>query len=139
MDPIFFLLAGGIGAIGSIYSGKAAEASAKAQANELRVQEKNAILNSIAEENEIVRENFKIQQANLTISQGGESDLAVMEENKKTMSQDLTTTKTKSILKLDSLRRSRIGILQGGKMSKKASLIEAGGQLAGGYAKYKNP
>lgn len=138
MDPILYLLAGGIGAIGSIYSGKAAEASAKAQANELRIQEKNAILNSIAEENEIVRENFKIQQANLALTQGGESDLAVIENNTKTMSEDLSTSKTKSILQLDSLRRSRIGVLQGGKMAKKASLIEAGGKVAGGYAKYKN-
>lgn len=138
MDPILYLLAGGIGAIGSIYSGKAAEASAKAQANELRIQEKNAILNSIAEENEIVRENFKIQQANLAMTQGGESDLAIIQDNTKTMSEDLSTSKTKSILQIDSLRRSGIGVLQGGKMAKKGSLIEAGGQVAGGYAKYKN-
>ena len=50
----------------------------------------------------------------------------------------ISLTKTKSLLELDSLRRTRIGVLQGGKMQQRASLIQAGGTLAGGYAKYKN-
>lgn len=137
-NPLWFLFAAGISAYGQIYAGKAAKASAKAQAHELRVQEQNQILNAIAEENEIVRANNEITQANLTIMQGGESDLAALEDNQKNLSKDVQVAKTKSLLELDSLRRTRIGVLQGGKMQQRASLIQAGGTLAGGYAKYKN-
>ena len=54
-NPLWFLFAAGVSAYGQIYAGQAAKASAKAQAEELRVQEQNQILNAIAEENEIVR------------------------------------------------------------------------------------
>ena len=137
-NPLWFLFAAGVSAYGQIYAGQAAKASAKAQAQELRVQEQNQILNAIAEENEIVRANNEITQANLTMMQGGESDLAALEDNQKNLSKDVQLTKTKSLLELDSLRRTRIGVLQGGKMQQRASLIQAGGTLAGGYAKYKN-
>ncbi len=137
-NPLWFLFAAGVSAYGQIYAGKAAKASAKAQAQELRVQEQNQILNAIAEENQIVRANNEITQANLTMMQGGESDLAALEDNQKNLSKDVQVAKTKSLLELDSLRRTRIGVLQGGKMQQRASLIQAGGTLAGGYAKYKN-
>tara|TARA_B100001250_G_scaffold50179_1_gene39232 strand:- start:7659 stop:8081 length:423 start_codon:yes stop_codon:yes gene_type:complete len=137
-NPLWFLFAAGVSAYGQIYAGQAAKASAKAQAEELRVQEQNQILNAIAEENEIVRANNEITQANLTMMQGGESDLAALEDNQKNLSKDVQLAKTKSLLELDSLRRTRIGVLQGGKMQQRASLIQAGGTLAGGYAKYKN-
>jgi hypothetical protein len=137
-NPLWFLFAAGVSAYGQIYAGQAAKASAKAQAEELRVQEQNQILNAIAEENEIVRANNEITQANLTMMQGGESDLAALEDNQKNLSKDVQVAKTKSLLELDSLRRTRIGVLQGGKMQQRASLIQAGGTLAGGYAKYKN-
>tara|TARA_X000000368_G_scaffold290394_1_gene230721 strand:- start:26310 stop:26732 length:423 start_codon:yes stop_codon:yes gene_type:complete len=137
-NPLWFLFAAGVSAYGQIYAGKAAKASAKAQAQELRVQEQNQILNAIAEENKIVRANNEITQANLTMMQGGESDLAALEDNQKNLSKDVQVAKTKSLLELDSLRRTRIGVLQGGKMQQRASLIQAGGTLAGGYAKYKN-
>ena len=137
-NPLWFLFAAGVSAYGQIYAGKAAKASAKAQAQELRVQEQNQILNAISEENKIVRANNEITQANLTMMQGGESDLAALEDNQKNLSKDVQVAKTKSLLELDSLRRTRIGVLQGGKMQQRASLIQAGGTLAGGYAKYKN-
>lgn len=137
-NPLWFLFAAGVSAYGQIYAGQAAKASAKAQAQELRVQEQNQILNAIAEENEIVRANNEITQANLAMMQGGESDLAALEDNQKNLSKDVQLAKTKSLLELDSLRRTRIGVLQGGKMQQRASLIQAGGTLAGGYAKYKN-
>tara|TARA_B100000214_G_C23757534_1_gene530686 strand:+ start:53 stop:475 length:423 start_codon:yes stop_codon:yes gene_type:complete len=137
-NPLWFLFAAGVSAYGQIYAGQAAKASAKAQAEELRVQEQNQILNAISEENEIVRANNEITQANLTMMQGGESDLAALEDNQKNLSKDVQLAKTKSLLELDSLRRTRIGVLQGGKMQQRASLIQAGGTLAGGYAKYKN-
>ena len=137
-NPLWFLFAAGVSAYGQIYAGQAAKASAKAQAQELRVQEQNQILNAIAEENEIVRANNEITQANLTMMQGGESDLAALKDNQKNLSKDVQLAKTKSLLELDSLRRTRIGVLQGGKMQQRASLIQAGGTLAGGYAKYKN-
>lgn len=137
-NPLWFLFAAGVSAYGQIYAGQAAKASAKAQAEELRLQEQNQILNAIAEENEIVRANNEITQANLTMMQGGESDLAALEDNQKNLSKDVQVAKTKSLLELDSLRRTRIGVLQAGKMQQRASLIQAGGTLAGGYAKYKN-
>tara|TARA_B100000686_G_C16788604_1_gene977031 strand:+ start:55 stop:477 length:423 start_codon:yes stop_codon:yes gene_type:complete len=137
-NPLWFLFAAGVSAYGQIYAGQAAKASAKAQAQELRVQEQNQILNAIAEENEIVRANNEITQANLAMMQGGESDLAALEDNQKNLNKDVQLAKTKSLLELDSLRRTRIGVLQGGKMQQRASLIQAGGTLAGGYAKYKN-
>mgnify|MGYP001248969744 CR=1 FL=1 len=137
-NPLWFLFAAGVSAYGQIYAGQAAKASAKAQAEELRIQEQNQILNQIAEENSTIRENAKITQANLTMMGGGESDLAGMQSNQTNLERDVQIQKTKSLLELDANRRTRIGVLQSGKMSQRASLIKAGGTLAGGYAEYKN-
>ena len=138
MNPLLFLFAAGVSAYGQIYAGQAAKASAKAQAEELRIQEQNQILNQIAEENSIIRENAKITQANLTMMGGGESDLAGIQSNQTNLERDVQTQRTRSLLELDANRRTRIGVLQSGKMQQRASLIKAGGKLAGGYAEYRN-
>tara|TARA_B100001778_G_C18473499_1_gene576922 strand:- start:525 stop:944 length:420 start_codon:yes stop_codon:yes gene_type:complete len=136
VNPLY-LVAAGISAFGMLYSGKMAKAQAKQQAYELKIQEENERLNAIAEENAIVRENQKILNANLTIMSGGESDLAVIDDNLERQQKDVATSKTKSLLKIDSLRRTGIATRQAGSAAQTASLIKAGGTLMGGYADYK--
>ena len=68
---------------------------------------------------------------------GGESDLAVIDNNLEKEQRDVAISIKKSLLKIDSLKRTGIATKQAGSAAQTASLIKAGGTLMGGYADYK--
>ena len=127
----------GLQALGAYTSGKAAQQSHKAKAQELKIANEIDLINALATENATIQALNDNTALNLASTSGGESAMAFIEDQSRTTAIDVKRLKTNTLLNRDSKRRSIKSQYQAGRMARKGSLLEIGTALVGGGIDYK--
>tara|TARA_Y100001970_G_C13765642_1_gene617986 strand:+ start:135 stop:617 length:483 start_codon:yes stop_codon:yes gene_type:complete len=113
--------------LGAYFGYKSQKYQNKAQQEQARINFENSILATAEEQNAILQNEADIRNYNMTVSAGGESFEASLDENQRTAGRDISASQTSLALNQDATKRTIRSLRDSTRMARTASLIQMGG------------